>query len=301
MKTKMNKTNKKSIKSRFINNIALTLVLSMTVFVACQKEVGIVPNPSPAAKSGVANKEVAFNPGIYDQTAGDPLFTAYYLAAMQLKVTLYDKVGEVSMDKHLGLLEAAIENNNMEQVAELMGYESLDCYTATVASMQAAASKLFKKYPSIHPDNAGAFERVVDVFFEKYESNIINPAARLGGSNSLMSGVVCGSSCKSKGQVPDPICCKLARKDYEEDVWAQTLLFEGELAICAGIAIGGSAGTGGVGTPPAVVIGAGCAGLAGLHHLYELHKLKKVFERAMRDCCKDKDEDNGGDDPVIGG
>ena len=86
----MNKMNKKSIK--FINNIALTLVVSMTVFGACQKEVGIAPNTSPAANSGLVNKEVAFSPGIYDQAAGDPLFTAYYEAYNQLKAPLFNKI-----------------------------------------------------------------------------------------------------------------------------------------------------------------------------------------------------------------
>lgn len=292
MKTKINKTNKKLIKSRFINNIALALVLSMTVFVACQKEVGIVPNPSPAVKSGVANnKEVAFNPSIYDQAAGDPLFAAYYEAYSQLKTTLFSNIREGSMDKHLGLLDAAIENNNMEQVAALLGFESLDCYMATVASMQAAASKLFEKYPSIHPDNAGAFEMVMDVFFEKYAGNIATPAARLGGYNSLLA-IPCGSSCKERGQIPDPVCCKYATDDYEQDVIDLTLIFEAELAICAGIAIWG---------PPGLATGAACVAAATLAHTVLLNDLMKKYKRDMRDCCKDPvDGDGTGGNPEVG-
>ena len=196
MKTKMNEMNKKAIK--FINSIALTLVLSMTVFVACQKEAGIGPNNTPAANSGLANKEVALNPGIhiYDLAAGDPLFAAYYEAYNQLKAPLFNKMREGSMDKHLDLLEAALANDDLEQASALMGYDNLDCYMASVANLQAASSELLKKYPLISPENPGAVEKVTTSYFEKHNNE-----------HSMLKDInLCGSLC-SKGQVPDQKCC----------------------------------------------------------------------------------------------
>ena len=83
------------------------------------------------------------------------------------------------MDKHLDLLGAAIENNNLGQVAELMGYESLECYIATVANVKSAASKLIQKYPSLATENTGAMEITTRIFFEKYTLGKIFPVRAL--------------------------------------------------------------------------------------------------------------------------
>ncbi|HIN39669.1 MAG TPA: hypothetical protein EYM84_05300 [Flavobacteriales bacterium] len=262
--------NRKSIK--FINNIALTLVLSMTVFVACQKEVGIVPDPLPAANSGLVNKEVAFNPGIYDQAAGDPLFTAYYEAFMQLKAPLVKKIGEQSMDKHLDLLGAAIENNNLGQVASLLGYESLDCYTAAVANVQAAASKLLQKYPSSIFENPGEMGNILGIYIENYQ---ISSEMRLDISLGMGFVVTCGAECDPKrGEQPDERCCKRALRKYNRDV-----------KVCAGVAIAASiaclaTGPGAPACIAAIIVAEGvCIGAA----------RGDAFD-AIIACCKDAPE-----------
>ena len=264
----MDKMNKKSIKSKFIQNIALTLVLSMMVFVACQKEVGIAPNTSPA-NSGLANKEVAFNPGIYDQAAGDPLFAAYYEATMQLKAPLVKKIGEPSMDKHLDLLGAAIENNNLGQVAELMGYESLECYYATIENVKSAASKLIQKYPSLATENSGAMEMTTGIFLEKYLSNA-NPAARLGEYNSLLAAPRCGSECKGN-RVPDVECCRKAKETFQN-----TIITCGGIATAAVIAC--------LVTGPAYPA---CAAAAILAELVCINAGRMKRNTALKFCCKD--------------
>ena len=215
MKTKVNKMNKKAIK--FINNIALTLILSMTVFVACQKDAGIVPNNTSAANSGLTNKEVAFNSGIYDQVAGDPLFTAYYEALMQLKEPLYNKViKERSIEKNEKLIASindALENNNLRQVFALMGYESLECYMAKSATLHLASSKLFEKYPSISPENPGELEKVFTKYSETYHNTPNGSILRLGTQNSILSLFDCGAACHET-QVPDKQCCDKALEVY---------------------------------------------------------------------------------------
>ena len=65
MKTKMNEMNKKSINSKLISCIALSLVLSTAVLLPCQKAVGIVPNTSPTANSGlIKSTETRENSGL---------------------------------------------------------------------------------------------------------------------------------------------------------------------------------------------------------------------------------------------
>jgi hypothetical protein len=213
MKTKMNEMNKKAIK--FINSIALTLVLSMTVFVACQKEAGIGPNNTPAANSGVANKEVAFNPGIYDQAAGDPLFTAYYEALMQFKAPLYNKItkeGAMEQNKKLmASINDALENNNLAQAVVLMGYESLECFMAKSATLNLATSKFLEKYPSISPEFPGEHEKVYSKYIETYHNT---PNGSMLRDAEWLDWFKCGGHCHTWNQVPDEACCSEVYGNY---------------------------------------------------------------------------------------
>ena len=56
MKTKMNKMNKKSIKSKLINYISLVLILSMAVCAGCKKETILAPNALPTTYSEVIDE-----------------------------------------------------------------------------------------------------------------------------------------------------------------------------------------------------------------------------------------------------